>query len=384
MIRRILVVAEREVRETVLRRAFLMVLLTPLGMLVMVLALAVALPALVTWLGPSVEPASVLEVCPPSLVEPVRAGLPEWRIETCGAVERSTLDARVTLDDDGRVHVQVRHRDDTVALVRAVDHAVLAEQLHEAGVDPTALEQASREVVAEGWREDRAELAELRGAILGTGVSVLLFLALLIAGQQVLMATLEEKGNRVIEILLGAVGPGELFVGKLAGQLVVALVFAASWGIPALLLVPLVGLWIGPVTVLEIALFLIVDLVGWMALTAGVGSLLSDLGEARQAVGRAMPLMLALVFVGWGVASFPELPMSRALGVLPPTCAFAMPVLLVSNAPPPQWQVALAMSSTLAMAAITVWFGRALFRLGLLLRSRPPDLRTLLRWLRSS
>ena len=59
-----------------------------------------------------------------------------------------------------------------------------------------------------------------------------------------------------------------------------------------------------------------------------------------------------------------------------------MLVRLASESPPPVWQVVLSVLVGLAAAAGAVWFAAKIFRIGLLMHGKPPDLRTLLRWAR--
>jgi ABC-2 type transport system permease protein len=57
-----------------------------------------------------------------------------------------------------------------------------------------------------------------------------------------------------------------------------------------------------------------------------------------------------------------------------------MMIRLASRTPPPMWQVALTLVVGLAAAVVTTWFAGKVFKVGLLMHGKAPDMRTLVRW----
>ena len=70
------------------------------------------------------------------------------------------------------------------------------------------------------------------------------------------------------------------------------------------------------------------------------------------------------------------------LSFIPPVNAFAMMARLASSSPPPVWQVLLSMLTSIVAACVTVWFASKVFRVGLLMHGKPPNLATLFKWAR--
>jgi ABC-2 type transport system permease protein len=100
-----------------------------------------------------------------------------------------------------------------------------------------------------------------------------------------------------------------------------------------------------------------------------------------------MPIVLVLM-VPWmlaaPIAREPNSTFSTAMSFIPPVNTFAMLLRLTSSAPPPTWQVWLTILLGLATVAASVWCAAKVFTIGLLMYGKPPDMKTLLRWIRQS
>ena len=88
-----------------------------------------------------------------------------------------------------------------------------------------------------------------------------------------------------------------------------------------------------------------------------------------------------LCIVVWIAAiATPDSSVVVVCSMLPPTAAPTMAARIASSTPPPHWQVAVGLLSSGALTLALVWAAGRLFRIGLLLRSDPPNFRTLVRW----
>jgi ABC-2 type transport system permease protein len=76
--------------------------------------------------------------------------------------------------------------------------------------------------------------------------------------------------------------------------------------------------------------------------------------------------------------------MAVVLSFVPPINSFVMMLRLASTTPPPFWQVALSMSVGIAAAAGAIWCAAKVFRIALLMHGKPPNLATLVRWVRTA
>ena len=207
----------------------------------------------------------------------------------------------------------------------------------------------------------------------------LLVFGVLIGGQTLLTQTVEEKSNRVIEVLLSAVSPIELMAGKILGQMAVSMLVLAIYiglGLFTLMSFAMIGL-LDPLLIVYLVLSSHLYL-----LLAAVFSLAPRERDA-EAQSLMTPVMLVLM-APWMFATVigrePNSTFSIALSFLPPVNTFAMMIRLASATPPPTWQVLATMVVGLAAACAVTWFAAKVFKVGLLMHGKAPDMATLMRW----
>jgi len=210
----------------------------------------------------------------------------------------------------------------------------------------------------------------------------LLVFGVLIGGQTLLTQTVEEKSNRVIEVLLSAVSPMELMAGKILGQMGVSLLVLALYigmGMFMLLSFAMFGL-LDPLLLVYLVLFFLISYLLFAAIFAAVGAAVNEMREAQSL---QTPVMLALM-APWLFASVigrePNSTFSVAMSFIPPMNTFAMMIRMATNTPPPTWQVLLTLLVGIAAACVVTWFAAKVFKVGLLMHGKAPDLGTLIRW----
>jgi ABC-2 type transport system permease protein len=222
--------------------------------------------------------------------------------------------------------------------------------------------------------------------ILPVSVAALLFIGVMTGGQALLTSTVEEKSNRVIEVLLSAVSPMELMAGKLIGQMAVSLLVLSLYiamGLTLLTSLSLFGLF-NPWLIFYVLIFFIIMYLVFGSLMMAIGAAVN---EMREAQGLMMPLMLILMipWILWmPISRNPDSLTSVALSFVPPINTFAMLLRMASNSPPPWWQVWLSIGIGAASVVVAIWFAAKVFRIGLLMYGKPPNLATLIRWARSA
>ena len=221
---------------------------------------------------------------------------------------------------------------------------------------------------------------------LPVSVAALLFIGVMTGGQALLTSTVEEKSNRVIEVLLSAVSPMELMAGKLLGQLAVSLLVLALYiamGLTVLTSFALFGLF-NPWLILYVLIFFVIMYLVFGSLMMAVGAAVN---EMREAQGLMMPLMLMLMipWILWmPISRNPNSLLSVTLSFVPPINTFAMLLRMASSAPPPWWQVWLSIALGVGSVIVAIWFAAKVFRIGLLMYGKPPNFATLIRWARSA
>jgi ABC-2 type transport system permease protein len=206
------------------------------------------------------------------------------------------------------------------------------------------------------------------------------------AGQGMLTTTIEEKSSRVIEVLLSAVSPMQLMGGKLLGHMGISLIAMSLYlglGLVTLASFSLFGLLDLSLLVYLFIFFLIAFFtIGSLMMAAGAA--VNDMREAQQLM-MPMSLVLMLPWILWlPISRNPDSMLSVVVSFLPPVNTFGMLLRLASTSPPPAWQVWLSIAIGVAGVFATVWFSAKVFRIGVLMFGKPPDFKTLVKWVRAA
>ena len=215
---------------------------------------------------------------------------------------------------------------------------------------------------------------------------ILMFMGIMGGGQTMLTSTVEEKSSRVVEVLLSAVSPMELMAGKLLGAVAISLVMIGIYVVLGLVLLSSFSLFglLDPWLVLYFAIFFLIGFFMFGSMMLAVGAAVNDMTEAQSL---QMPLMLVLM-VPWliwpAVSRNPDSMLAVVVSHLPPINTFGMLLRLASSQPPPWWEVWLSIVIGVASVVGAVWVAAKVFRIGLLMYGKPPDLKTLIRWVRAA
>jgi ABC-2 type transport system permease protein len=211
-----------------------------------------------------------------------------------------------------------------------------------------------------------------------------LMISVMIGGQYLLTTTVEEKSSRVVEVLLSALSPMQLMTGKILGQLCVGLTILliySSVGGGALILYGLADL-IGLVPLIYMIVFFLIAYVTVGALMAAVGSAVNDMREAQSLQGPVMITLIIPYMLWFPISRDPNSLFATIISFLPPVNPFVMMLRITSTEPPPTWQVLLSILVGLLGVYVAVWAAAKVFRIGLLMFGKPPNLVTLVRWVR--
>lgn len=310
-----------------------------------------------------------LAVIHPDAVEPARDG-----------AEYGTYDLYVGPDMDVRAEIAVH---------AALREAITSLRIEARGYDRQVIDRLTRvpRVRSVTVTED-AERATVSGLnfILPMAFVFLLFMGVMGGGQGLMTSTIEEKSSRVVEVLLSAVSPMQLMAGKLLGHMSVSLVGMSIYlaaGLVALTSFSLFGL-LEPKLIVYLFIFFVITFFVLGSLMMAVGAAVNELNEANSLM---MPLMIVLMlpwFMSFTVSRNPSSTLSIALSFIPPVNSFGMLLRMASNEPPPAWQVWLSIGVGVASVYGAVWVAAKIFRIGLLMHGKPPDFRTMLRWVRNA
>lgn len=282
-----------------------------------------------------------------------------------------------------------RLNSDAVEAIRdGVAWSIRERRYEAAGIDrgtirtiDSVTQRDAQQVTTEGEQKDTSSITSM---VIPVVAMILMLVATFTGGQYLLTTTIEEKSSRVVEVLLSAVSPMELMTGKIIGQMGVGtslLVIYNGIGIFALIAFSMTGLvsW-----QLLVSFFVYFALAYFMfaAMMAAIGSAVNDLREAQSLMTPVMLLSMVPYFLFLPVVRAPNSTLSTVLSFVPPISPFIMIMRIASPEPVPVWQVAATMGVNLLGVLFLLWFAAKVFRVGLLMYGKPPNLRTLIRWVR--
>lgn len=242
---------------------------------------------------------------------------------------------------------------------------------------PTAAEK----VVTEKGEKSSAGALQMMIPVAFMG---LLLIAVMSSGQMLLTTTIEEKSSRVMEVLLSAVSPLQLMLGKIVGQLCVGLfilVVYSGMGIAALIAFSF-GHLVDPFAVVYLVIFFLLSYFIIGSMFAAIGSAVTELREAQTLMTPIMLVVMLPWFLWMPISRAPNSLFSQILSFIPGINPFVMVIRITGSEPPPAWQIWVSILISLLTAAFCAWFSAKIFRVGVLMYGKPPNLRTLIKWVR--
>jgi ABC-2 type transport system permease protein len=139
---------------------------------------------------------------------------------------------------------------------------------------------------------------------------------------------------------------------------------------------------INPVLIGWFLLFLVCAALMFGSIFLALGSACSDLKDAQSMLQPAMVLVLLAYLGSFIVMRAPESKLAVGMSFFPTMTPFAMMLRMVMPPGPPLWQVALAVAMLIATTTLLVWAGGRIFRVGLLMQGKAPNIPELLKWVR--
>ncbi|HEV2149901.1 MAG TPA: ABC transporter permease [Longimicrobiaceae bacterium] len=283
----------------------------------------------------------------------------------------------------------------------AVSQAVQAARMREQGLDVTEVSSLLRPVKVQTLRVtqqgDSAESGR-SSFLLGYLLGFMVYALVLLYGINVMRSVLEEKTNRIAEVIVSSMKATHLMAGKILGVGAVALLQVSIWGAIAALAVARSGgianrlglpadtlgdFRVEPWILASALGFFVLGFLLYAALFAAVGAAVNSEQEAQQFQTVALlPLIAPLLFLRQ-VITDPLGPTATALGMIPFTAPVTMPMRLAAAAVP-DWQVAVSLAGTFLAVLLMAWVAGKIYRIGILSTGKKPTLRELGHWLRAA
>lgn len=221
---------------------------------------------------------------------------------------------------------------------------------------------------------------------------MILYMALLTWGITVSRGIIEEKGSRIVEVLLSSVRPVDLLMGKVVGIGLAGLTQLAIWSVVGLSLslygataamALKGGISISADVFVWMIVYFLLGFLFYSAIFTVIGSICSNEQDAQQLQGLVtMPLIVPILLLMLIIQS-PNSTFTAVMSLIPlftPMIMLAR-IILVE---PPLWQVLLSLGLMLASIYAAISFSARVFRVGILMYGKRPNMREMIRWYRQA
>lgn len=283
-----------------------------------------------------------------------------------------------------------------------LNRAVRRERLLAQGVKERDIENLSKPVdlIAYSVNEKGQEGAKDTGAgfVLVFVIAFLIYISILMYGQVVLGAIVEEKETRIAEVLFSSVRSSILMFGKLIGVSLVALTQLGIWILAfALLSVYGVGMLasqgvnMGDVVIPQLPgsffvyffLFFVLGYFIYASLYVLIGSMVSTAQEGGQLAMPIIFLLMAGLYMAFPVIRAPNSSFAIWVSMVPFFAPITMMVRIVSQTPP-VWQILLSLVIGAVTVLLLLWLASRIYRIGMLMYGKRATIPEVLRWVRQS
>jgi ABC-2 type transport system permease protein len=355
--------------------------------------------------GRQVKPRFGLEAVPPGdadtqreqLSERVRKGELTGFLEVGPHVAEPAPPAAGDPADEARALRYQTNRPTVIDFPRlaeqVVSAAVAAQRAGQAGVPLAKAQEVLRPVPlvskglsvrnpATGKLEDGGDQGRFAPLIVPGALMILMFMVVVMGATPLMQGVVEEKMQRIAEVLLGSVRPFELMLGKLIGMAGVALTMSAVYLGGAYWAAHHYGFaeYLGPGLLAWFVTYQVLATLLFGSLFTAVGAACTDMKETQTLMWPVMLMAMLPLFVLGSVLQEPNGPVATALSFFPP----ATPMLMIARQAvppgPPAWQPALGVALVLLTTLAAVYAAGRIFRVGMLVQGKGASLGDMLRW----
>ena len=280
-------------------------------------------------------------------------------------------------------------------LADGLSRAVREQRLAENKIDQRLLREASRRVtlVSTKISNHGEEKVSGSGFTLVFSFGLLIYVAVLLYGQTVLGAVIEEKETRIAEILFSSMRSFGLMMGKLVGVSLVALTQLSIWAIAFALLagfgvsmaaakgVPTTIPHVPPMVLVYFLLFFLLGYFIYATIYALIGAMVTTVQEGGQL---AIPVVLMLVagfYFVFPIIRSPNSPLAFWASMFPFLAPITMMVRITTETPP-AWQIILSLTIGFATVVGLVWLASRIYRVGMLMYGKKASIPEVWRWVR--
>jgi ABC-2 type transport system permease protein len=253
---------------------------------------------------------------------------------------------------------------------------------------------------------DEKSTSSMVSYMLGLLMMLMLYMFIMLYGQMVMTSIIEEKGNRVLEIVVSSVKPTHLMLGKILGIGAVAVAQIAIWAVLVLAfmkfgmpfvtdslsaeaatdndLAAIMSILSDTGFIMSMFGYMILFLIGgylfYSAIYAAIGSAVDNIQDASQLQSIALaPIMLGLI-MSMTVVADPNSTLATWLSIIPLTS----PMIMMTRLPfgVGVGEIIASLLVLYASTLLIVWFSAKIYRIGIFMYGKKPTIKELIRWAR--
>jgi ABC-2 type transport system permease protein len=266
-------------------------------------------------------------------------------------------------------------------------HGVVNEKVKDlrgrkAGLEPDKLKEVLQPVALNSRNLEGKDENPVLALLMPGGLLILMFMMILLGATPLVQSVVEEKMQRIAEVLLGSVPPFQLMMGKLLGMAGVSLTLTACYLGGAL--------WaahhydvaenLTPALLAWFLIFQALAVIMYGSVFIAIGAACTDMRETQTLIWPVMLVACIPMFVWLNVVREPNGALALGLSYFP----FSTPMVMVARqaVPPgiPWWQPALGVLLVLLTTVVCVYIAGRIFRVGILMQGKGAQVGELVRW----
>lgn len=209
-----------------------------------------------------------------------------------------------------------------------------------------------------------------------------LFMSIMNAGGYLLNGIVEEKENKVVEVLLSTISPSELLSGKILGLGGLGILQVSIWGIGIIAVTKILNI---PLITFEkgiiIMIFFILGYFFYSSIFAMIGSISTSTRDSQQISAIVSFIVFIPMLLFFGIVQNPNMAFIRLLGMIPPftPSIMIMRVLLTET---PISDIIISIIILIGSVIVAAKIASKIFNIGILMYGKKPSLNEVIRWIR--
>ncbi len=211
---------------------------------------------------------------------------------------------------------------------------------------------------------------------------MMMFMLVMSSAPALLNSVLEEKMQKIAEVLISSVTPFELMAGKLIGTVFVSLTLSVLYLGGAALIMTQMALtgYVNPALLVWFVVFQLLGLLIFGSIFIAIGSACNEIRDAQSLMSPAMMMIVLPMFCLVPVLESPTSSFSRAISLFPPATPMLMTLRIASKPGPPLWEILLGVLLCAAFTCFCLWAAAKVFRIGILSQGQSPTIGKLIKW----